>query len=66
MSQSIQQWIDSDFHDPQKPAKKSRFRHRLPDDLLSGCTVVEMTDLDTMPADLLELIEKNEVAGNKP
>ena len=64
---AIQEWIDSSYFDPfeepEKSFEKTRVFHRTPDDLLDGVEMQELDfELDTMPAELLDLFppEKKE------
>ena len=59
----MQDWVDSTVFDsldePQKQFEKTVVFQRDPADLLDGCTITEVDiELDTIPAELLDLFEK--------
>lgn len=57
----VQDWVESNFFEEPHPVKayeKTQVFHRDSSDLLTGCEVKELDiDLDTIPAELVELFK---------
>ena len=59
----VKDWVDSNFFDglqqPEKRFERTAVIHRTQHELLDGCTVKEIDiELDTVPAELLALMER--------
>ncbi len=60
----VKDWVDSNFYqpdfEPEKAYEKTRVFSRDSQELLNGCSVKELDiELDTIPGELLDLIERH-------